>query len=143
MKQLRDRTGLERAMFAMITPDRKSLRARFILGAKKDAPIKTFQVSLNKRHLFSVLMSRHQSFWLNDSNRQKYLPAIPKELHGTLNIQGFFVSSLFIDNKPLGILYADCSITGKLNTASFTDFKQLAQQLSIALAGQRKFQAAS
>jgi len=141
MKQLRDNAGLERAMFAMMAPDSKSLRARFIIGAEKGAGIKTFQVSLDKRHLFSVLMAKPQSFWLNNDNRKKYLSAIPPYLHKALNTEGFFVSSLFVGNKPVGILYADSS-TGKLNSGSFTYFKQLALQLSTELSGTVKAEAA-
>ena len=141
MKQLRDDSGLERAMFAMLTPDRKSLRARFVLGAEKDAAIKTFQVSLDKRHLFSVLLSKPQSFWMNADNRSKYLPSIPAYLHNTLNTQGFFVTSLFIEDRALGILYADCSSAAELDNGSFTCFKQLAWQLSMELSDARKPQA--
>ena len=141
MQQLRDNAGLERAMFAMLTPDRKMLRAKFIIGAEQEAAIKTFQVSLEKRHLFKLLMAKSQSFWLNTDNRKKYLPAIPQYLHNTLNIEGFFISSLFIDDKPIGILYADANDTIKLNNRSFTFFKQLVLQLSTALAGERKAQA--
>lgn len=141
MKQLRDNAGLERTMFAMLTPDRKMLRARFIIGAEKDAAIKTFQVSLEKQHLFTLLMSKPQSFWLNAVNRKKYLPAIPQHLHMTLNNNGFFVSSLFVEDKPVGILYADANSTTKLNNGSFTFFKQLVLQLGTALSGDQKARA--
>ena len=142
MKQLRDNTGLERAMFAMMTPDRKTLRARFILGAEKDAAIKTFQVTLDKRHLFSVLLSKPQNFWLNLDNRSKYLPAIPIHTHNALNTQGFFISSLFVADKAVGILYADSSNTANLNGENFTIFKQLSQQLSTELSNFQKVRAA-
>ncbi|MCB1752123.1 MAG: HDOD domain-containing protein [Gammaproteobacteria bacterium] len=141
MKKMREGAGLERAMFALLTPDRKTLRARFIIGAEKDAAIKTFQVNLDKRHLFSVLMLKPQSLWLNVDNRSKYLPMIPPHLHNSLNHHGFFVSSLFIDDKPVGILYADSSDAAKLDSDSFTQFRQLAQQLGANLSNARKNQA--
>ena len=141
MKQLRDSAGLERAMFAMLTPDGTTLRARFIIGAEKDAAIKSFQISLEKQHLFTLLMSKPQSFWLNASNRNKYLLSIPQYLHNTLNIQGFFVSSLFVGEKPLGLLYADASSATQLNNGSFTCFKQLMLKLGAELSSAGKLQA--
>ncbi len=130
MKQLRDNAGLESAMFALITPDRKSIRAKFVICADKAASIKTFQVSLEKRNLFSILVSKPQSFWLNRGNRKKYLPAIPQYLRNSINTQGFFVNSVFVNDKAVGILYADSGNITKLNNGSFTYFKQLAEQLS-------------
>lgn len=143
MKQLRDNAGLERGMFALLAPDRQLLSARFVIGAEKDAAIKTFRVSLDRRHLFAVLMSKPQSFWLNAGNRAKYLPAIPQYLHSALNLQGFFISSLFLEEKPIGILYADSGIDAHLSDASFGYFKQMTQQLLSGLSGKATLHQAS
>ncbi|MCB1849361.1 MAG: HDOD domain-containing protein [Gammaproteobacteria bacterium] len=134
MRQIVAECGVERAMFAMITPDRRSLRARFILGATKEAKIRTFQVGLEKRHLFSALLLKQQSFWLNQGNREKYLTSIPEELHILLNIDNFFVGSLFAAGTSLGIIYGDCGSAGNLDQASFNQFKQLLQHLNQQLA---------
>jgi len=136
MKQLRDNAGLERCMFALLSPDRKTLSVRFIVGAQKDAAIKTFRVSLDRRHLFAVMMSKPQSFWLNPGNRAKFLPAIPQHLHRSLNLQGFFVSSLFIEEKPVGMLYADSDNQANLSEASYSFFKQKTQQLTNLLSNE-------
>ncbi len=135
LRKLHDSAGMDRAMFAMLTPDKKSLRARFVIGAGKEAPIRRFQLNVEQRHLFSLLLTKPQEFWLNSSNRKKYLPLIPSSLHDTLDTRGFFVTSVFVRNRPLGILYGDCSDASTLDQHAFARFKQITRQLCDQLGG--------
>ncbi len=137
MKELRDDLGLERAMFAMLTPDRKTLRARFVAGADPKSSLHRFQLNTGQRTLFSLLMAKPQGLWLNKNTRDRYLPLIPPSLMDSVNSEGFFSSSLFFKDKPLGILYADHSDAGALNPEGFVRFKQLALRLGEEL-GPRK-----
>ncbi|MCG8428603.1 MAG: hypothetical protein MI754_14715, partial [Chromatiales bacterium] len=132
---LHDITGLERIMFAMITPDRKAVRSRIVVGAADDANLKKLEINLEQKHLFSILVSKQQGFWLNRDNHQKYAALIPKEVHNHLNSESFFASSLYVRNKPLGILYADCSNPNELDRNKFSQFKQVSQRLCNELSG--------
>ncbi len=123
-------TGMERVMFAVLSADRKLLQARFVAGASSEAPINRFRLSLDQRHLFYLLLGKPQGFWLSESNREKYLPAIPTSLRSVINFEGFFASSLFIGDKPLGILYADRGDPSLSTNTEFEYFKNIARQLS-------------
>lgn len=138
MRGLRDSASMDRAMFAMLTPDRKTLRARFVIGADKRAAIRHFQLNVEQRHLFSLLLTKPQEFWLNSGNQEKYLPLIPRSLHTTLDTRGFFVTSVFVRNRPLGILYGDCSDASTLDQHAFARFKQITRQLCDQLGGQKR-----
>ena len=136
-RELRESAGMDRTMFAMLTPDRKRLRARFILGAAREAPIRRFQLDVEQRHLFSLLLTKPQEFWLNEDNRDKFLPLIPEALHRTLDLRGFFVTSLFVRNRPLGILYGDCNREQGLDKDGFARFRQLSRRLCNELGAQQ------
>jgi len=130
MRELKESVGIDRTMFAMLTPDRKALRPRLVLGADQTSALRRFQLNLDKPHLFSLLMAKPQGFWLHTGNREKFLPMIPVSLHNSLNLDGFFITSLFIQKQPFGLLYGDCSDATMLDKQRFGLFKKLAHQLS-------------
>jgi HD-like signal output (HDOD) protein len=132
-RELRETVGMERVMFAMLTPDRKHLRVKFVVGTDKNSPLRKFQLALSDRHLFSVLMKKPQGFWLRTENREKYLPLIPEPDRDVLNSEGFFVTSVFVRNRPMGLIYADTSKPSELDSHRFEQFKQLAQRFSLTL----------
>ncbi len=126
MEELTGDSGLERAMFAMLTPDRKLLKARFVTGADSDSPLRRFQVNLQQRNLFRLLLAKPQNLWLSAANRDKLLPLIPPPLREALEMEGFFCASLFVNGRAFGVLYAD---GGGLDRDGFERFKRLAQRL--------------
>jgi HD-like signal output (HDOD) protein len=128
-RELRRTAGVERAMFAMLTPDRKALKVKFIVGAEPASPLKRFQHPVGERHLLTLLLKKNQSIWLHQSNREKLLPLMDKALQTTLDTRGFFMGSLFIKNRPIGILYADRADDIPLDIQGFNHFKSLIQRL--------------
>ncbi len=138
MKQLIKDQKFNRVMFALMTQDKKQIKTRMVIGAEKNDSIRQFKSSLGQRHLISLLMSKPQGFWLTPGNRKKYLPLIPNEMHKTLNIDGFYLISLFIDNKPIGLLYADKDDPTLLTDSGFHHFKEQAQHLCHHLSKRKK-----
>jgi hypothetical protein len=130
MREMEHDVGMDRTLFALLTPDRKALRPKFVLGADQASPLRAFQPKLDKPHLFSLLMKKPQGFWLRPENRQKFLPMIPPSLLDSLNTEGFFTISLFVRGQPIGMLYGDCNHASQLNAQRFDQFKRLARQLS-------------
>jgi HD-like signal output (HDOD) protein len=128
-RELRRTAGVERAMFAMLTPDRKALKVKFIVGAEPASPLKRFQHPVGERHLLTLLLKKNQSIWLHQSNREKLLPLMDEALQTTFDTRGFFMGSLFIKNRPIGILYADRADDIPLDIQGFNHFKSLTQRL--------------
>jgi hypothetical protein len=135
-KQLRNDVGMERVLYAALTPDNRLLKSRFVIGTQGPSPLQQLKIPMQQRHIFSLLMKKPQGLWLNHVTREKILPYIPDALQEALNCDGFFVSSVFAKHKPAGILYGDCSDPNSLDSRRFKQFKILAQHLSNEL-GQR------
>lgn len=134
MKQIRDETGAERVVFAMLSPDRIHLRTRLALGGDANDGIRRLNLPMARTNLFVALMSKSQSVWINTRNRAKYRNYLPGELSQHLDGDGGYVMSIFIDDQPLGLVYAD---RGKLSEAGYQRFRGLCMQLGRALAATR------
>lgn len=135
MEGMHDGLGLNRVMFAMLTPDKGQLKSRRILGSDNDPLFNRFAVDLNGHNLFVRLLDKPQAVWLDDNNRAKFFPLIPINLHKLLRNDSFYMMSLFIRDKPIGIFYADRQTRScRLDERSYKYFKHLVTQASMCLA---------
>ncbi|MEW8043006.1 MAG: hypothetical protein G8D28_01630 [gamma proteobacterium symbiont of Phacoides pectinatus] len=131
MRDLKQRAGVERAMFAALNPEGNHLKIRLVIGADKEAPIRRFEFALDRRSLFSILLTKPKGFWLHGENRHKYLAIIPPGVREMLNPVGFFIASLFAaSDHSVGILYADCQDAARLSSENFDTFKREARRIS-------------
>ncbi|MFA5626802.1 MAG: HDOD domain-containing protein [Thiohalomonadaceae bacterium] len=124
MDAMHDGTGLERVVFAQLS-QYQQLRARAIAGADNDPVFSRFVIELNTDNLFTRLMQKPQAIWINDSNREKFWPIVPKAFQQIIRCDSFFVLSVFVNDKPIGLLYAD-RITNHcaLDSRAYHRFKQ-------------------
>jgi len=134
-KSLREDIELERIVFATVAADKKTVKAKFVVGASATSPLRGFKFTLGERNLFSVLMKKPQSFWFNTNNMEKYQQLIPGTLSSAVHSEGFFVASIFVKGKQVGLVYGDNKDESSLTPDRFARFKTIAQQLSNRLAG--------
>jgi HD-like signal output (HDOD) protein len=126
LEGMRDGLGLNRVVFAGLTPNKDQLRASYMLGSDSDPSFKRFTVDLHGHNLFVRLMDKQQSLWLDDNNRKKFFQLIPINFHKLINNDSFFAMSLVIRNKPVGLFYADRHNRNcRLDNESYKRFKQL------------------
>lgn len=134
MEGMHEGLGLNRVVFAMLTPDKGQLRARSILGSDNDPLFNRFVIDLESHNLFTRLLEKPQSLWLDENNRGKFFPLIPIGFHKLIRNDSFLVMSLFVRNKPVGIFYADRHTNAcRLDAESYKRFKQLVAQASQTL----------
>jgi len=135
MEGMHDGLGLNRVLFAMLTPDKGQLRARRVIGCDNDPLFSRFAVDLNSHNLFMRLMEKPRALWLDDNNRDEFLPIVPVDVQKILRNDSFFVMSLFIKEKPIGVFYADRHTPAcRLDEKSYKHFKHLVTQASMCLA---------
>jgi hypothetical protein len=134
LKGLHTGLGLSRILFAMVTPDGLKVKARFTLGVKAEDPLRHFEFPLAGKDLFCQLMGKMQGVWVNEGNREKLWPMISPALQKVIGTGDFYAMSLHVDNKPIGLIYADrghgqCG----LDPLTYTDFKMLCLQAARGL----------
>jgi hypothetical protein len=136
MKNINKIAGARRVLFAMLTPDRKQLKVRFVLGGDKNDAFRKFVIDLQQRNLFGLLMEKPQGIWLSSDNHEKYLALIPAPQRSSMAVSNLFAMSLFIKGKPVGMFVADHDKQA-LNGEQYKQFKLFCSNAARALSGDR------
>lgn len=135
MRRIRVQTGAARVVFAMLNKDRSRLRTRLALGGNADDGLRRLDLDLSQRNLFSALMGKPQSLWLNQRNARQYQGYLPVSLRQMLAPEGAYMMSLFVGNRPLGLMLGDGS---GLSDQGYRHFRDLCHEATGTLtAGSR------
>ena len=132
MRRIRRESGATRVMFAMIDRERRHLKCRIALGGTAEDALRRLDVRLDERNLFSLLMSRPQSVWLNRGNARKYQAYLSRDLRAVFGPEGAFMMSIHVGDRPLGLLYADGS---GLSDSGYSHFRSLCHEAAEVLSG--------
>ncbi len=106
MHALHEGVALNRAMFMMLGRDRKTLNSRFLMGTD-DPRFKQLAIKMNQNSLFDIMLGKAQSLWLKSDNRGKIWPMLPPEFAKLIEVDSFFMMSVKLKGKPVGLFYAD------------------------------------
>jgi hypothetical protein len=132
MRRIRAQTGSARVVFAMLNQDRTRLRTRLALGGKPEDGLRRLDLDLSQKNLFTALMGKPQSLWLNRDNAKSYQGYLPPALRRLMGAHGAYMMSLFVRDRPLGLLYGDGS---SLSEQGYRQFRDLCLEASEALGG--------
>jgi len=139
-RAMHDGLGLNRVVFCMLEGiDHDQLNARYLLGTDSDPDFNQFQISLTPTNLFTHIMKKPQSIFLNEQNKNKYWNIVPEKLKKIIGIESFFAGSVFVDGKPIGMFYVDRRNDDcQLDEAAYKRFKILIQLTGKAIEVQRE-----
>lgn len=131
MKAIQHDTNANPVAFAVLNRERTRLRVRLALGSASDHAIRRLDISLTEPTLFSLLLHKPQSLWVNADNRAKYAAHYGRQLAPLLGVQDFYAMSLFVRERPLGLVYAANVPTGQ---SAYQKFRRHCQHLMEQLA---------
>jgi len=139
MRAMHDGLGLNRVVFAMLEGvDHDELKARYMTGTDNDPEFNQFKILLVPVNLFTHVMKKAQSIWLNDDNKEKYLKLLPEKFKEIIRTDSFYAGSVFVDGKPIGLFYADRHTKDcHLDEMTYKRFKVLIQLVGKAIEVQR------
>ena len=135
LRELAQETGSQRVIFALLSHDRKRLRTRMVLGTPKTGSLRNMDLGMHEKHLFSLLLQRRQAVRVNPDNVHKYasyLRSLPLDAQAR---EGFYTISLFVRDRPVGILYAD---GGPSDDRSYALFRHHADEVMLLLGNQQE-----
>jgi len=130
LKGLARNTGTTRAIFAMPSRSREHIQTRLALGGKADDPLRRLNLPMREKHLFSLLLAKPQAVHLHSDNRKKFAPYLPPLGLDEQALAGFYATSVFVNERPLGILYAD---GGRSDAEGYAAFRQEAARIAMML----------
>lgn len=135
MKGMHEGIGLDRVVFALMTPDRSAVRVKYVMGAEPVSPLRQFSFSMETANLFARLMGKVQGIWVSSGNRGQLGILIDEEILAMTEGQDFFAMSVYVREKPVGLFYADKKDSGEpLNEKGYQEFKNLTLQAAQGLA---------
>ena len=124
--------GLDRTVFAMLTSDKKAIKAKYGLGKDNQSFINKFHFSLQTNNVFSKIINNPEPIWVEDSQSSKV--KICEEIRLVLASKEFFVAPLILSERVVGLIYADRQPSDRaLDHESYESFKHFVQQASQAL----------
>ena len=124
--------GLDRTVFAMLTSDKKAIKAKYALGKDNQNFMHKFHFSLQTNNVFSKLITTPEPIWVEDSQGSKI--EVNEEIRLVLASKEFYVAPLTLSGRVIGLIYADRQPSGRdLDSESFESFQHFVQQASQAL----------
>jgi len=99
--------GLERVALWLVHPQTRYLTAARVVGVEAEAPMAHLRVDLNQPGLLSSLCEKPAMLVIDDSNRDRIQAALPSSLRSWLGAEDCLLMSVFQDQVPLAVIYAD------------------------------------
>lgn len=122
--------GMNRVVYARLDEAKRRLLADKIVGSNNDPIFSRFEIGLKEPSLFSMLMEKNQAVLINDGNRHKLWSLVPQDFQKKINVNSFVAMSIYIDNQPVGLMYADRhSNNCQLDETSYNYFKTICNQV--------------
>lgn len=135
LKGMHEGIALDRVVFALMAADRSAIKAKYVMGALPDSPLRQFQFNPTSPELFGRLMGKAQGVWFNEGNRKTLEPLITETTWQMIGHGEFFAMSVMVHGRPVGLFYADrkhgsCA----LDEHAYQEFKKLCLRAAEGLA---------
>ncbi len=134
LKAMHDCIGLNRTLFVVYNKEDNKLAAYLSAGADNDPDFNRLSISVKDKNLFALLLSKPQAIIINNSNRDKFWQLVPDSFKKITKTNSFTAMSVVINNKPIGIFYADRhSNECQIDEVSYQYFKSVCKEASIKM----------
>lgn len=128
--------GMDRVLFALLTPDRAKLNGKFALGWEDERDITKFQIGADdaRLNIFGYVLKTRRQIWVTEDPGDDILLLLTKEISNQLGSGPFLIMPVCIKGKPIGVIYADRNLSGRdLDEESSDSFDFMGQQANACL----------
>lgn len=141
LKGLHHGAGLERVMVAVLADQQTRFRVRSAIGETTQDWLETFVLPAEQPeqpHIFSYALRQRQSLWMGVPASYNLEDLVTQPIRHWLGKGMFFIAPLMAGSREIGVLYADCRVSGRAlkheQFVAFQRFTQLAGRCLDALA---------
>ena len=131
LKGLHQGAGLERVMLAVLADGQTRFRAKRVVGEGTDAWLETFQLpatQLEQPHIFSYALRNREALWLGVPASYNLNELVTLPMRQALGQGMFFIAPILAGTREIGVLYADCRLSGRaLKHEQFVAFQRFTQ----------------
>ena len=129
--------GMDRVLFALLTPDRQYLKGKYGLGWTDESCAESFMVNVNDSgipNIFGYLLKNRKPVWVSENPDDIIKPLLTEELSNLTGGVPFFGMPVVIHAVPIGVIYSDRNQSGcGLDEESFESFAFFGQQANMIL----------
>ncbi|WP_168188227.1 HDOD domain-containing protein [Hahella sp. CCB-MM4] len=102
--------GLRTCVIALINTSKTRLKGYYAADTQDRPELARMDLDLTKASLFSKLMEKPSSIWINPGSSDKVKKMIPTEFRAINQTMDFFLTSCFVKSRPVALIYADAGI---------------------------------
>ncbi len=134
LEGLHQGVGMDRALFAILAPDRKTLTCKYGLGAETERLCSELHIDVtNEKNIFHQVISSKQAM---------HVPADPKKITGTLSRETlkllgtppYLIMPAIVRGRVIGVFLADRNASEReIYEQDFIAFQQFCQQANMGL----------
>lgn len=128
--------GMDRTLIALLSTDRKSIRAKQVLGWDRQELSQLFHFPISKppQHIMDYVIEMRRPLWVRQPAQNDIADLITPEIERLADNAAFFVMPLEIHDKVIGLLYADRHPSRReLDETSYNGFRLFGQQANLGL----------
>ncbi len=129
--------GMDRTLFALLSPDRRQLRARYALGQNREQLVQrfSFQTTITTENLFSCVVMAQKSFNVSVPPSVDIAPMVTSAVRELTSNAPFYVSPIVVNGQSIGLFYADRQPSARpLDDESYASFNHFVMQANMTLA---------
>lgn len=128
--------GMDRALFALLSPDRKELRPKFVLGDTDDQLREAFKMHMGSDAAGPVrhVLDADKVLWAHPQSPAEVKRHITDAFTWITGTDSLLLAPISINGKAIGVIYADrVSSKRKLDQECFDSFNHFTQQAVLVL----------
>lgn len=135
LKGITENIGLKRSYIAIMSRNGSAVKVYYQEGLDELDPLCHCSISLQKPNIMKKLLEKPAGIMITEQNREKMLRGIAPAQQQVLPAE-FMMMSLFANDRPLGIIFADTGTSGDslpIQPSQYMTFKTLALTTSKSL----------
>ncbi len=128
--------GMDRVLFAIITQDRRYLKARYSVGwdALQLKQSFAFDVLPESANIFATITEEGEAVWFGAHSDPALRREITEKVREVTGGVDFFAAPVVVNRRPIGLFYADRKPSRRpLSRELFSSFKHFSQQAMLGI----------
>lgn len=128
--------GMERTLFALMSPDHKFLKAKYTLGCDREMMLSEFRIPLSKAepNIFLYAMAKKNPIWVQPGEQFALSGLVTPSITQLLGKGEFLLAPLIIGAKSIGVIYADRIPSGhKIDEDILKSFEHFCAEANMGL----------
>ena len=128
--------GMDRTLFALLTPDRRGLRAKYAMGPEAERFASAFHFTrvANQSNLLFHTIDHRTAYWADPAHEARWSTLLPRSVTRVVGTAPFFVAPIVVSGQSIGLFYADRTPSGRnLDEEAFESFKHFVEQANLGL----------